>query len=132
DELVDAVALCGPKARIAERLEAWQASPITTLNMTTFDPAAVRVMAELVMGTAAGRPDRTIAIPDAPAPAPAGPTPASIFEHMAARVAADPKLPAKVNARFQFDLAGEQGGSWVVDMTGAGEVRTGTVPNADC
>ncbi|MCB0149790.1 MAG: LLM class F420-dependent oxidoreductase, partial [Caldilineaceae bacterium] len=50
DELVDAVALCGPKARIAEQLEAWQASPITTLNMTTFDPAAVRVMAELVMG----------------------------------------------------------------------------------
>ena len=27
DELVDAVALCGPKARIAERLEAWRAQP---------------------------------------------------------------------------------------------------------
>ncbi len=132
DDLVDAVALCGPKARIAEQLEAWQASPITTLNMTTFDPAAVRVMAELVMGADAGRPERTISIPDAPAPAPAGPTPASIFEHMAARVAADPKLPAKVNAVFQFNLAGDQGGSWVVDMKGAGEVRAGSAANADC
>ncbi len=135
DELVDAVALCGPKARIAERLEAWQASPITTLNMTTFDPAAVRVMAELVMGADAGRPDRTVSIPAAPAPAapvPAVPAAAAIFERMAARVAADPNLPAKVNAVFQFNLAGEQGGSWVVDMKGAGEVRAGTAANPDC
>lgn len=130
DELVDAVALCGPKARIAERLEAWHASPITTLNMTTFDPAAVRVMAELVMGADAGRPDRTISVPAAPPPA--VPTPAAIFERMAARVAADPKLPAKVNALFQFNLAGEQGGSWVVDMKGAGEIRAGTAADADC
>ena len=135
DELVDAVALCGPKARIAERLEAWQASPITTLNMTTFDPAAVRVMAELVMGADAGRPDRTVSIPAAPAPAapvPAVPAAAAIFERMATRVAADPNLPAKVNAVFQFNLAGEQGGSWVVDMKGAGEVRAGTAANPDC
>ncbi len=130
DQLVDAVALCGPTARIAEHLEAWRASPITTLNLTTFDPAAVRVMAELVMGADAGQPERTISIPSAPAPA--EPTPAAIFEHMAARVAADPQLPAKINARFQFDLAGKQGGSWVVDMTGAGEIRAGTLPNADC
>ena len=51
---------------------------------------------------------------------------------MAARVAADPKLPAKVNAVFQFNLAGDQGGSWVVDMKGAGEVRAGSAANADC
>ena len=131
DELVDAVALCGPKARIAEQLEAWQASPITTLNMTTFDPAAVRVMAELVLGADAGQPERTISIPVGPA-ASAGPTPATIFARMAERVASDPKLPAKVNAVFQFNLAGEQGGSWVVDMKGAGEVRAGTATDADC
>ncbi len=46
DDLVDEIALCGPKERIAERLPLWQASPITTLNMTVFDIEAVRVMAE--------------------------------------------------------------------------------------
>lgn len=49
DALVDEVALCGPKERIAERLHAWRASPVTTLNVATFDIAAVRVMAELVL-----------------------------------------------------------------------------------
>lgn len=63
DALVDAVALCGPKARIAAQLEMWQASPVTTLNISTFDPRAVRVMAELVLGPEAGRPDRTISLP---------------------------------------------------------------------
>ena len=33
---------------------------------------------------------------------------------------------------FQFDLTGEQSGSWVVDMKGAGEVRAGTAANPDC
>lgn len=49
DDLVDAVSLCGPKARIKDRLQLWQASPVTTLNITTFDIEAVRVMAELVL-----------------------------------------------------------------------------------
>jgi F420-dependent oxidoreductase-like protein len=48
DALVDDVALCGPKARIAERLTLWRQSPITTLNLTNADANAVRVMAELV------------------------------------------------------------------------------------
>jgi F420-dependent oxidoreductase-like protein len=132
DDLVDAVALCGPKSRIAEKLEMWQASPITTLNMTTFDPATVRVMAELVLGADAGRPDRTISIP-APAPAaPAGPTPAAIFARMAQRVAATPDLAGKIGASFQFNLTGEQGGSWVVNLNNAAEVRSGSIDNADC
>lgn len=49
DALVDDIALVGPKARIAERLELWRHSPVTTLNVSTFDIAAVRVMAELVL-----------------------------------------------------------------------------------
>ncbi len=49
DELVDAVALCGPKARIAERLELWRRSPVTTLNIADPNPLNVRVMAELVL-----------------------------------------------------------------------------------
>ncbi len=49
DELVDDIALCGPKARIAERLELWKQSPVTTLNLTTQDTATVRALAELVL-----------------------------------------------------------------------------------
>lgn len=49
DELVDEVALCGPKERIRERLELWKNSPVTTLNVSTWDIEAVRVMAELVL-----------------------------------------------------------------------------------
>ena len=49
DGLVDEIALCGPKERIAERLEPWRKSPVTTLCVSTFDINAVRVMAELVL-----------------------------------------------------------------------------------
>jgi F420-dependent oxidoreductase-like protein len=49
DALVDEVALCGPKARIAERLALWRASPITTLNLMQPDLATVRTLAELVL-----------------------------------------------------------------------------------
>lgn len=134
DELVDATALCGPKARIAEKLEMWKASPITTLNMTTFDPAAVRVMAELVMGADVGRPDRTISLPPAATPpaAPAEPTPATIFERMAKRIAENPDLAGKIGASFQFNLTGEQSSSWVIDLKNGAEVRRGELPGADC
>ena len=135
DDLVDAVALCGPKSRIAEKLEMWQASPITTLNLTTFDPTAVRVMAELVLGADAGQPDRTISIPAAPEStpaAPAGPTPAAIFARMAQRVAATPDLAGKIGASFQFNLTGAESGSWVVDLKDAAEVRSGSLDDADC
>ncbi len=49
DELVDAVALCGPRERIAERLELWRQAPVTTLNVMTDDLETVRLMAELVL-----------------------------------------------------------------------------------
>jgi F420-dependent oxidoreductase-like protein len=47
DELVDEVALCGPRERIADRLEAWRACGVTTLICATNDIQAVRIMAEL-------------------------------------------------------------------------------------
>lgn len=49
DALVDEVALCGPKERIAERLTLWRNSPITTLNLMTTDLTTVRTLAELVL-----------------------------------------------------------------------------------
>jgi len=50
DELVDEVALCGPQARIKDRLQLWQASPITTLNLALNDLDTLRIMAEMVIG----------------------------------------------------------------------------------
>jgi F420-dependent oxidoreductase-like protein len=49
NELVDAVALVGPKERIKDRLQLWQNSEVTTLNIQTFDINTVRTMAELVL-----------------------------------------------------------------------------------
>ncbi|MFN8474037.1 MAG: LLM class F420-dependent oxidoreductase [Anaerolineae bacterium] len=48
DELVDEVALVGPKERIAERLSAWRDAGVQTLICGTFDVNALRAMAELV------------------------------------------------------------------------------------
>jgi alkanesulfonate monooxygenase SsuD/methylene tetrahydromethanopterin reductase-like flavin-dependent oxidoreductase (luciferase family) len=49
DELVDEVALCGPKARIAERLSRWRDSGVGTLICATRDPQALRTLAEIVL-----------------------------------------------------------------------------------
>lgn len=49
DDLVDAVALCGPRERIAERLDLWKRSPVTTLNIAEPNLENVRLMAELLM-----------------------------------------------------------------------------------
>lgn len=49
DALVDEVALCGPKERIAERLAAWKTSGITTMICGTSEINVLRTMAELVL-----------------------------------------------------------------------------------
>jgi alkanesulfonate monooxygenase SsuD/methylene tetrahydromethanopterin reductase-like flavin-dependent oxidoreductase (luciferase family) len=49
DELVDAVSLVGPKERIAERLQAWRETPVTTLVLGTTQPEALQTLAELVL-----------------------------------------------------------------------------------
>ena len=46
DELVDELALVGPKERIAERLDAWKESGATTLLVSTRDAASMRAVAE--------------------------------------------------------------------------------------
>jgi F420-dependent oxidoreductase-like protein len=140
DELVDAVALCGPKKRIAERLDAWRASPVTTLNITTFDPRAVALMAELVLEDEAGRPERTISVPEKMETIEEYGemngmqlTPSALFAKVTQRVAADPTLVQRVNAVYQFNVMGEDGGTWVVDLkNGAGDVWAGQHDDADC
>ena len=49
DALVDEVALVGPRERIADRLEAWRESGVTTLLVQTQDRATLRTMAELLL-----------------------------------------------------------------------------------
>jgi F420-dependent oxidoreductase-like protein len=49
DELVDAVALVGPKERIRDRLAAWRETPVTTLIVASPQPGALRTLAELVL-----------------------------------------------------------------------------------
>lgn len=49
DELVDDVALCGPKERIKDLLEMWKESPITLMNIGISSRETVRLMAELVL-----------------------------------------------------------------------------------
>lgn len=47
-DLIDEIALVGPRERIKERLQLWIDSPVTTLNMMIFDVTTLRTMVELV------------------------------------------------------------------------------------
>ena len=49
DELVDAVALVGPKEHIGEQLTRWKASPVTTMIIGTNQVEALRVLAEFCL-----------------------------------------------------------------------------------
>jgi Luciferase-like monooxygenase len=49
NELVDEVALCGPRERIAEQLQVWQSSETTTMICGLSDINTLRTMAELVL-----------------------------------------------------------------------------------
>lgn len=49
DEMADEIALCGPDARIRERLQAWEESPVTTLMVSGSDPEVLRFMAETAL-----------------------------------------------------------------------------------
>jgi F420-dependent oxidoreductase-like protein len=51
DDLADGIALCGPLARIKERLELWRSSPVSTLLVGGVrDPAQIKSLATLVLG----------------------------------------------------------------------------------
>ena len=47
DRLCDEVALVGPRERIRDRLAAWREGPVRTLNVTTTQIEALRLLAEL-------------------------------------------------------------------------------------
>lgn len=49
DELVDEIALIGPKERIRDRIDAWKASGVGTMIVGAQQPEALRVMAELCL-----------------------------------------------------------------------------------
>ena len=49
DELVDEIALVGPKERIAERLDAWREAGVSTLVIQARQKEALEVMAELLL-----------------------------------------------------------------------------------
>jgi F420-dependent oxidoreductase-like protein len=49
DQLVDEIALLGPRERIAERIEAWKASPVDSMLLGAGQPEALRTLAELVL-----------------------------------------------------------------------------------
>ena len=47
DAFADEISLVGPKERIAERLEAWQATPVTTMLVGGSDEPTMRLLADL-------------------------------------------------------------------------------------
>ncbi|MBI3757841.1 MAG: LLM class F420-dependent oxidoreductase [Deltaproteobacteria bacterium] len=49
DKLIDEVALIGSRERIADRLQAWKASPATSLLIGTTQPEVLRLLAELCL-----------------------------------------------------------------------------------
>ena len=59
--------------------------------------------------------------------------PGSVFDELASRIEQRPELLETVGAVYQFDVSGEQGGSWVVDLKASpGGVRVGADDDADC
>jgi len=46
DQLVDEIALCGPRERVRERLAAWKESPVTMLNVGAADAGTLQFLAE--------------------------------------------------------------------------------------
>jgi F420-dependent oxidoreductase-like protein len=47
DQLVDELGLVGPPGHVAEQLDRWRSSPVTTIIVDTHDPAALTTLAEL-------------------------------------------------------------------------------------
>jgi alkanesulfonate monooxygenase SsuD/methylene tetrahydromethanopterin reductase-like flavin-dependent oxidoreductase (luciferase family) len=48
DAFADEISLVGPPARIAERIEAWRKTPVTTMLVGGVDSATMRLLADLV------------------------------------------------------------------------------------
>ncbi len=50
DDFADEISIVGPPSRIKERLQAWEASPVTTLMVAGRDPEQLKVVRDLVLG----------------------------------------------------------------------------------
>lgn len=50
EDFADEISLVGPPSRIRERLEAWEASPVTTINVAARSAAELQQIAEVVWG----------------------------------------------------------------------------------
>ncbi len=57
-----------------------------------------------------------------------------VFERqLPARLAGKPDVVAKINALYQFNISGPEGGSWAVDCTApGGKITAGAAPAARC
>ena len=57
-----------------------------------------------------------------------------VFErHMPAKLQSKPDVVAKINAIYQFNISGPDGGTWSVDCTQpGGRIEAGSAPNAKC
>ncbi len=60
-------------------------------------------------------------------------TPAEFFTKKGEQLAANPGSLSAINATYQFNLSGDDGGSWVIALTEeAQEVREGEAETAQC
>jgi len=151
DELIDEIALCGPRGRIVEQLQQWSKSPVTTLILNTSDPAVVCMMAEVVLGGDGGNPARTYSVADnrnsemkstkeekkmegeSTSAAHHSLHAARVFDEMARKLAEKPDLAKRVGAVYQFNITGNPGGVWTVDLkNGTGSVHKGEASHANC
>lgn len=56
-----------------------------------------------------------------------------VFDGIQSNIDADPEAAkAKVNAIYQFDVNGDGGGTWVVDLKTEGKVSEGPSDSAEC
>ena len=61
------------------------------------------------------------------------PTAAEVFAEVKARLADDPSKVAGINAVYQFNISGDAGGNWYVDLTGdTPVVNEGEHENPNC
>ncbi len=57
-----------------------------------------------------------------------------VFErHIPAKFQAKPDIVTRINAVYQFNISGPNGGTWSIDCTApGGKISAGTAPNARC
>ena len=73
--------------------------------------------------------DKTEAVAAPAAP----PRSLAIFDHIQQRIIQNPQWVQEVGAVYQFDLTGDDGGMYVVDLkAGNGRAYPGSTPNPDC